>query len=222
MNRKYLIGVLLILFGGVMIFGNMGIFNLSWLFRLSWPMIILMISGFFFLGYASRRPYGAGMLVPAGILLTVGITCLLGEIFGYRLMWPGFVASPAIGLLLLYWCGSRSGGLLVPIGTLLTFASIFFISELFNIWAITWPGFILAPAVGLFLLYLAGNQNNSALLVPIFILTAISLTMFTLFSFRRFADVAKYIFGGILILGGIITILNKPARKDSYDHNDNL
>ena len=48
MNRKYLIGVLLILFGGVMIFGNMGIFNLSWLFMLSWPMIILMISGFFF------------------------------------------------------------------------------------------------------------------------------------------------------------------------------
>ena len=176
-------------------------------------MIILMISGFFFLKLHQDAP-GAGMLVPAGILLTVGITCLLGEIFGYRLMWPGFVASPAIGLLLLYWCGSRSGGLLVPIGTLLTFASIFFISELFNIWAITWPGFILAPAVGLFLLYLAGNQNNSALLVPIFILTAISLTMFTLFSFRRFADVAKYIFGGILILGGVITILNKPAQEE--------
>lgn len=218
-SNKYIVGGLLVLIGVAMIFGNLGIFNLSWLFRLSWPMIIVMISGLFFLGYASRRPYGVGFLVPAGILLTLGVTFLLGEIFGYGLVWPGFIAAPAVGLLLLYWFGSRSAGLLVPIGTLLTIASVCFISELFGIWSITWPGFILAPAVGLFLLYLAGNQN-SGLLVPIFILTAISVTMFTVFSLGRMAELTKYLFGGILIVGGVLTILNKPGRKNSYDNND--
>ena len=217
-GKKYLTGILLIFVGIVMILGNVGIFDMSWMFRLSWPMIILLISGFFFMGYLSRRPYGTGLLVPAGILFTVGATTLFGELFGYRLVWPGFILAPAFGLFLLYWFGSRSAGLLVPIGILATISSICFISELFNIWSITWPGFILAPAVGLFLLYLAGNQNNSALLVPIFILTALSVLLFVLFSFGRIADMFKYLFGGVLILGGILMILGKP--RDSYNHDD--
>ncbi|HOL84685.1 hypothetical protein [Thermoclostridium caenicola] len=217
-GKKYLTGILLIFVGIVMILGNVGILDMSWMFRLSWPMIILLISGFFFMGYLSRRPYGTGLLVPAGILFTVGATTLFGELFGYRLVWPGFILAPAFGLFLLYWFGSRSAGLLVPIGILATISSICFISELFNIWSITWPGFILAPAVGLFLLYLAGNQNNSALLVPIFILTALSVLLFVLFSFGRIADMFKYLFGGVLILGGILMILGKP--RDSYNHDD--
>ncbi|HOP73227.1 MAG TPA: hypothetical protein PLO77_08255 [Thermoclostridium caenicola] len=217
-GKKYLTGILLIFVGIVMILGNVGILDMSWMFRLSWPMIILLISGFFFMGYLSRRPYGTGLLVPAGILFTVAATTLFGELFGYRLVWPGFILAPAFGLFLLYWFGSRSAGLLVPIGILATISSICFISELFNIWSITWPGFILAPAVGLFLLYLAGNQNNSALLVPIFILTALSVLLFVLFSFGRIADMFKYLFGGVLILGGILMILGKP--RDSYNHDD--
>ncbi|NLW02170.1 MAG: hypothetical protein GX027_02760 [Clostridiaceae bacterium] len=223
-NRKYVAGVLLVLLGIVIIIGNVGLFNMSWLFRLSWPMIILMISGFFFLGFASRRPYGTGLLVPAGFFLVLGVTFILGEIFGYRLLWPGFVAAPAIGLLLLYLYGSRSSGLLVPVGVLLSIASICFISELFGIWRVTWPGFILAPAVGLFLMYLADGHKNSALLIPIFILTFVSMVAFTftLFSFRGFMDMVKYLFGGVLILGGIITLLGRPARRDQYNHDDHM
>jgi len=223
-RRKYITGVLLVVLGILIILGNVGILNMAWLFRLTWPMIILMISGFFFLGYASRRPNGAGLLVPAGLFLALGVTFILGEIFGYRLMWPGFVAAPAVGLLLLYLYGSRSSGILVPVGLLLTIASVCFISELFGIWQVTWPGFILAPAVGLFLMYIADNQRHSGLLVPIFILTAISMTMFTiaLFSLQGFTDMVKYLFGGILILGGIVTILGKPARRDTYNHDDHM
>ena len=218
-NSKYIMGALLVLVGIAMIFGNIGFFNMSWLFRLSWPMILLMISGFFFLGYSSRRPYGAGLLVPAGIMFTLGITFLLGEAFGYEYIWPGFIAAPAIGLLLLYLLGKKSSGLLVPIGTLLTIASVCFISQVLGIWDITWPGFILAPAVGLFLLYLSGNQS-SGLLIPIFILTAVSVVMFSVFSIGRFAEIAKYLFGGILIVGGLSTIIKRPVRKDSYHHDD--
>jgi len=217
-GRKYTVGLLLILVGIAMILGNIGIIDMSWMFRLSWPLIILIISGFFFMGYMSRRPYGTGLLVPAGILFTIGVTTLIGEIFGYRLVWPGFILAPALGLFLLYWFGSRSAGLLVPVGILATISSICFVSELFNIWSITWPGFILAPAVGLFLLYLADNQNNSALLVPIFILTSISVILFALFSFGRIAEMIKYLFGGVLILGGILMILGKP--RDAHNHDD--
>jgi hypothetical protein len=224
-NRKYIAGIVLIVAGIVLILGNIGILDLSWMFRLTWPLVLLIISGLFFMGYASRRPYGTGMLVPAGLFLTLGITCLLGEIFGYRLMWPGFVAAPAVGLLLLYLYGPRSGSLLVPIGTLLSIAGISFISELFGIWSAMWPWLIMTPAVGLFLLYISGNQKNSLLLFPIVVLTVASVTLFTvtLFSFPGFMDLVKYIVGGILILGGLVIILNRPGgRRDSYYHDDSM
>lgn len=218
---RYIMGALLVLFGISMVFGQFGFFNMGWLFRISWPMIFIMISVFFFLGYLSRRPYGAGLLVPGGIMLTLGVTFLIGEAFNYHLVWPGFIAAPAVGLLLLYiFSERRSAGLLVPIGIILTVASVCFISELLNIWDITWPGFIMAPAIGLFLLYLADDKRNSGLLIPVFILTAIAVTFFAIFSLGRFADLAKYIIGGVLILGGLSTILKKPAKKDNYYHDD--
>lgn len=220
-NGRYIMGAILVLIGIAMVFGQLRIFDMGWLFRLSWPMIFIMIAVFFFLGYISRRPYGAGLLVPAGILGTLGVTFLIGEAFSYGLVWPGFIAAPAIGLLLLYIFDEKHpSGLLVPIGVIMTVASVCFVSELFNIWGITWPGFIMAPAVGLFLLYLADGNRNNGLLIPVFILTAISVIFFTFFALDRFAHVAKYIIGGVLILGGLSAIMKKPARKDSYYHDD--
>lgn len=219
-NNKYFVGALLILIGLAMILGNMGILDMSWISRLTWPVICLIISGIFFMGYSSRRPYGAGLLMPGGILLTVGVTGFFGELLGYDLMWPGFVLAPAVGLFLLYWFGSRSSGLLVPIGILLTVASVCYISELFGIWDITWPGFILSPAVGLFLLYLSDPQKNSGLMVPIFIITAISVMMFAIFAFGDIVRMGKYLFGGVLIIGGIALLLRRPASNDSGGQDD--
>jgi hypothetical protein len=219
-SSKYIMGALLVLGGIAMAFGNFGIFSLSWLFRVSWPMIFIVIAVFFFLGFMTKRPYGAGLLVPAGIMGSLGIIFLIGESFSYRLVWPGFIAAPAVGLLLLYiFAERRSGGLLVPVGILMTIASVCFISELFNIWEITWPGFIMAPAVGLFLLYLTSDHSNG-LLVPIFILTAIAVTFFVLFTMGRFAHMLKYIIGGALILGGLSTILKQPRKKDNGYSDD--
>ena len=213
-----IVGAVLVIFGILVIFGNIGFFDMSWIFRLTFPMIILAISFFFFLGYFASRPYGVGLLVPAGIFLALGITFLIGETFSYRFIWPGFIAAPAIGLLLLYLFGSRSPGLLVPVGILLTVAGTCLLGEVFHIWGIVWPGFILSPAVGLFLLYINGKRQ-SGLLIPIFILTSISVIFFSVSSLGHFAGIFKYIAGGALILAGLGTIVRKP-KADCYNNHD--
>ncbi len=218
-SKKYVLGAILVIFGILMIFGEFGFLDMSWIFRLTWPMIFIAISFIFFLSYFTKRPYGTGFLVPAGIFLTLGATFLLGETFSYELVWPGFIAAPAVGLFLLYLFGERSPGLLVPIGVLMTVAGTCLLGSWFNIWDIVWPGFIMAPAIGLFLLYL-GGKHEPALLIPIFILTAISVTFFSIFGLSRFAESLKYIAGGVLVLAGLATILKKPANRDRYDHPD--
>jgi len=217
-NSKHILGAILVIIGILTISGNIGILTLNWLANLTWPMMFVAIGFFFFLGYLSRRPFGTGYLVPAGIFLTLGVAFLLGEILTYRLVWPLFIASPAVGLLLLYLFGSRSPGLLVPIGILFTIAGTCFLSELFNLWGVLWPGFIIAPAVGLFLLYIAGNRDPG-LLIPIFILTGIAVIFFSIGTIRVFGRYFKYIAGGALIIAGISTILKKPSSKKYDDQN---
>ncbi len=218
-TSKFIVGAILVIFGILMIFGNSGFFDMSWIFRLTWPMIIIALSFFFFLGYFAKRPYGTGLLVPAGIFLTLGITFLLGEAFSYDWTWPGFIMAPAVGLLLLYLFGEKSPGLLVPIGIILTVAGTCLFAQMFDAWAIAWPGFILSPAVGLFLLYLT-NGRQPGLLIPIFILTSISVVFFSVFCMARFAGILKYLLGGGLILAGLGTIMRKPAKKNYQDHRD--
>jgi len=216
-NSKYILGAILVIIGILMVSGKMGILT-SWLVNLTWPMMFVAIAFFFFLGYLSRRPFGTGFLVPAGIFFTLGVTFLLGEIFSYNLVWPAFIAAPAVGLLLLYLFGERSPGLLVPIGILFTIAGTCFLSALFNLWGVLWPGFIIAPAVGLFLLYIAGNRDPG-LLIPIFILTGIAVIFFSIGTIRLIGSYFKYIAGGALIIAGISTILKKPSSRRYDDQN---
>ena len=217
-SMKYVLGAALVIFGILVIFGKIGFFSLSWLLKLTWPMLIIGLSFLFFLGYLSKRPRGAGNLVPAGILLTVGVVLLIGETFSYKLVWPGFIAAPAVGIFLLYLFGDKSPGLLVPIGTLFTIAGTCFFAELFGLWSVLWPGFILAPAVGLFLLYLT-DTSKSGLLVPVFILTGISVVFFTIFGLGAIGKYLKYIIGVALIIFGIKVIIKKPS-SDGYDDNN--
>lgn len=217
-SSKYIIGAILVIIGILTVSGNIGLITFSWLISLTWPTIFIAISFFFFLGYLSKRPDGAGLLVPAGILVTLGGTFLLGELLSYRLVWPGFIAAPAVGLILLYLFGDRSPGLLVPVGILLTIAGTCFFSGLFNLWGVLWPGFIIAPAVGLFLLYIAGNREPG-LLIPIFILTGIAIVFFSIGTLGYVGKYFKYIVGGLLIAGGISTILKKPSHRGYDDQN---
>lgn len=216
---KYIWGAALVIFGILVIFGKIGFFSLSWLLSLTWPMLIVGFSFLFFLGYLSKRPGGAGLLVPGGIFLTVGVVLLIGEVISYRLVWPGFIAAPAVGILLLYIFGERSPGLLVPIGTLFAVAGTCFLAELLGLWGVLWPGFIMAPAVGLFLLYLS-DTTKSGLLIPVFILTGISVVFFSIFALGSIGKYLKYIIGGILVVIGLKVIIKKPSSNGYDDRND--
>lgn len=124
-------GAILITVGLLLILSNLGIVPSIWkLMSTFWPLIIIFISLMFHVGFYSN-PKNVGLLVPGGILLTVGIVCQCSELWGlWRFMWPGFILAPAVGLFELYYFGKREKGLLVPVGILTGISLIFFTMEL--------------------------------------------------------------------------------------------
>lgn len=123
------------------------------------------------------------LLVLAGVLLLVNPGGWFGPGALIAHLWPTLFILPA-GLLFHwgYFLSERKAyGLLVPGGLLVTAAIVCQIAVLLDAWHIMWPGFILAPAVGLFELYLFGVRHKG-LLVPVAILTTLSLMFFLVFS----------------------------------------
>jgi hypothetical protein len=117
------------------------------------------------------------------ILVLVGLMMLFGAWGGgpgavIGRLWPVLFVLP-VGILFhaAFVLGWRMPGLLVPGGVLVTVAIVSQIATLFDAWHVMWPGFILAPAVGLAELYLFGGRHP-ALLIPVAILACVSLSFF--------------------------------------------
>ncbi|CAH0119503.1 MULTISPECIES: hypothetical protein [unclassified Paenibacillus] len=159
----------------------------------------------------SRAIVGA-VLVLFGVFLFLnrGIEFGPGTIIGY--FWPSmFVLPLAIFFHWMYFSvtNRRGSGLLIPGGILFTVGVVCQISMLYDNWGSMWPGFILAPAVGLFEFYWFGNRNKW-LLIPIAILSTLSILFFAVFSlgsiFNRFNDqplfaIALIVVGAFLLIG---------------------
>lgn len=158
------------------------------------------------------------------VLLLLGVVLFLnqGESFGpgkiFAYFWPSLFVIP-LGLFFhwLYFSmlGRRGVGLLIPGGVLFTVGIVCQFSMLFDSWGYMWPGFILAPAVGLFEFYWFGNRNKW-LLIPINILTVLSLLFFAVFSLGTLYN--KFLFSQplvaiALIIVGALTLVAK--KKDS-------
>lgn len=158
------------------------------------------------------------------LLLLLGIILLLnqGETFGpgkiFAYFWPSLFVIP-LGLFFhwLYFSVTerRASGLLIPGGVLLTAGFVSQIAMLFGNWEYMWPGFILAPAVGLFEFYWFGNRNKW-LLIPINILTVLSLLFFIVFSFGSLFDMllTKQPYFAILLIIGGAAILTLRKKSD--------
>ncbi|MCQ6561451.1 hypothetical protein [Paenibacillus mendelii] len=136
-----------------------------------------------------------------------------GTIFGY--FWPTLFVIP-LGLffhwLYFFMTNRRGVGLLVPGGVLLTAGLVCQVSMLFDSWGYTWPGFILAAAVGLFELYWFGGRNRW-LLIPINILTVLSLLFFAVFSVGSLLNHLTlgrpFLAGAVILIGALMIIMRK-------------
>ena len=155
------------------------------------------------------------LLVLLGIYLLAnpGGTLSPGRIIGY--MWPTMFLIP-FGLLF-HWMyfsmTKRQGhGLLIPGGVFLVVGIVCQVSMLFDAWAYMWPGFILAPAVGLLEFYVF-DFRNKWLLIPISILTVISFMFFTVFSigtlFNQVVVGQPFIAIALIVIGGLILFVRK-------------
>ncbi len=165
-------------------------------------------------------------LIPGLILILIGVALLLGnrDIFGFNIFNLGYLLGNYWAALFLiipgllfhyafFSHGRKDPGLLVPGGILIILGVVCQLSMLFDIWGQLWPGFILAPAVGLFELYIFGNRDKG-LLVPVSILGALSLIFFS----RNINDIFNrnirgYIIPVVLIILGVLVIVKGFSKK---------
>ncbi|MFD1953299.1 hypothetical protein ACFSL6_03660 [Paenibacillus thailandensis] len=139
MNKRTLIACFLILLGICLMLMKGETLNAGELIGLFWPSLFAIPLSIFFhwLYFFMLAPKAPGVLIPGGILLTAGIVCQIGMLFGnWEYLWPGFILAPAVGLFEFYWFGGRNKWLLIPINILtivsLLFFALFSLGSLFN------------------------------------------------------------------------------------------
>jgi hypothetical protein len=166
-----LIGAVLIIFGILFLLSNFNILNFSLSFGhiigYFWATIFLIIPAIAMHSiYFSGKSRGAGLLVPAGILLVIGVVCQLSMLFNiWSLLWPGYIFSVGFGLFELYTFGGKHKGLLIPV-TILTGLSLIFFAEISlkgifggSMGDIFVP--LLIVAIGLLIIYGGGKNKRS-------------------------------------------------------------
>ncbi|KOY14558.1 hypothetical protein [Paenibacillus xylanivorans] len=164
----------------------------------------------------AKRTILAPVLILLGVYLILNQGGSLGPGTIFATFWPTLFVIP-LGLFFHWLYFSMIGrgiGLLVPGGILLTAGVVSQIAMLFGNWSTMWPGFILAVAVGLFELYWFGGRNKW-LLIPINILTVISLLFFSVMSIGTMLNSLSFIqpfVAIVLIMGGAWIIVGRKKR----------
>lgn len=142
-------------------------------------------------------------MINGGILVVLGCILLAGNLYDFdvEMYWPMFFLIPVLLSLGAFLSNRRNAGALVPFGLFVVIGAMFQYCAVFG-WhdmSWLWPGFIFAPGVGLFLLYLANRERG--LLIPVGILTGISAVFFvTMSPYKELWPVLLIIAGGALLL----------------------
>lgn len=129
MKPRSIAGAVLVLLGAYMFMNRGESVGVGTIFETFWPTLFVLPVGLFFhwLYFAVLNRKGVGLLVPGGILTTVGLVCQAAVLLdGWQFMWPGFILAPAVGLFELYWFGGRNKYLLIPINILTVVSLVFF------------------------------------------------------------------------------------------------
>lgn len=139
MHRKNWLGPVLILLGIYLFFFRKEAVDAGTLFSTFWATIFIIPLGLFFhwLHFSLSNHRTTGLLIPGGILFTVGVVCQIATLFdSWQYLWPGFLLAPAVGLFEFYWFGNRNKWLLIPINILgglsVLFFAVFSLGSLYN------------------------------------------------------------------------------------------
>ena len=156
---------------------------------------------------AARKPSLRSQGPLLGVLFIVaGLAFLAASLFPKATvdkLWPLFLLVPVAILGQQYLeKGRAAAGVLVPLG-ILSYLTVFFLWLNFASWeqtAVTWPHFLLAPAFGLFLQFLATRKTG--LLVPITVLCVVAVVFLAGFHRSTVAIAVALIAVGLVLLLG--------------------
>ena len=159
-NKNYFWGFFLIITGILLFISKIFGIQLFHMDRL-WPVFVLIPGLCFNLAYFSTRR-APGLLVPGGILTTIGLLFFFETMTNWyfaEYTWPIYPLAVAIGLFQLYIFGDRQRGLLIPIGILTIVSTMSFASMILG----SINNSLVVPAVlvliGVFLIFGKGNKN---------------------------------------------------------------
>ncbi|MGE5557659.1 MAG: LiaI-LiaF-like domain-containing protein [Bacillota bacterium] len=156
---------------------------------------------------------GRRALLPGLILVCIGLVLLLSSLEIIDVTWQSFWPLLLLGMgIVMEWEYFAGGGkrpeMLVPAGILITISILFLICAFYG-WdrmSLLWPFFILAPALGLFQLYLFGERKR-ALLFPVAILTVLGATF--LAANLGFSGAPRILAPAAMIAIGLYLLLRK-------------
>lgn len=159
-----------------------------------------------------RKDYLWGIL-----LIAIGVILIVDRVFNISFLnnanlWPIFILVPGLLFEFSYFASGRNPGLLVPGGILTTIGLLFFF-ECFTSWSyseFTWPIYPLSVAIGLFQLYLFDGRP-SGLLIPVFILTTVSIVSFVSIIYSAFDF--TLLFAVFAILAGLYILYKTYVAK---------
>jgi len=134
MNKSgFFWGLLLIIVGGILLVSNFTDWQIIRMERL-WPVFILIPGLAFEFSYFSNRR-NPGVLVPGGILTTLGLLFFFETFTNWYFApytWPIYPLAVAIGLFQLYLFAGRQRPLLIPVAILTAVSAISFSTMFIN------------------------------------------------------------------------------------------
>jgi hypothetical protein len=141
---------------------------------------------------------------PGILLILLGIVFLLPNFMDVRVgdLWPVFLLGPGLAFFIMFTRDKKNYGLLMP-ATILTVMGLMFFGTTLRMTSMEtiWPMFVIAPGLGLFLMYLLGKREKG-LLVPAGILICVGLV------FLIGVSEYSYLWPAVLIAIGIVLLLN--------------
>ncbi len=152
-------------------------------------------------------------VVPGLVLITLGIVFFLNNFgiidFNWESFWAYIILSIGVIFCIGFLADRKKDGYIIPGTILIIMGLIFIYCSKFGWEAMDhlWPFFILAPAIGLYAMYIL-SKHDRGLLIPAGILTAIGL-VFLLQSYQWI----KFIWPAVVILIGVLLLMKKGNSK---------